>query len=942
MAETKRTSRYARMLAAASGAAIMTAAFAANSAHAQEAAAEASSEVEALVVTGTRIVNSGFAAPTPVSVLSAAALQATAATNIADAVNRLPALSGSTTPRTLTSNISSGALGVNRLNLRSLGAGRTLVLMDGRRIAAGIPDVNNIPNALVSRVDVVTGGASAAYGSDALSGVVNFVLDHEFTGWRATVTGGITGQGDDKSYLGSVAHGFSFADGRGHVMLSGEVAGNDGVQGNYRDWNDNSAVIFTNPAYSDTNGLPRFLLAREVGISNATPGGLITGGPLRGVLFGPGGEPGTFNFGTVSPSGNVMTGGDWRYSRIDQTVDLNPSLRRHSLFGRASFELTDNVQVFAEGQYAQLHAVNGATPTRRHGNLTIRSDNPFIPDAISARLAALGQTSFVMGTLNADIGQAVIDNETEFSRGLVGATGDFAAFGTDWRWNGYYQASKNVFWARATNAGITANYNLATDAVRNPATGAIVCRSTLTNPNNGCVAYNPMGIGVNDSRAIDYVTGVSQRREVSKQQVVAADISGKPFSTWAGPVGVAAGIEHRRESLGGEADPISEATGFFVGNFKASRGKTNVTDLFAEIEVPLASQQAWAESLVVNGAVRHTDYSNSGRVTTWKVGGVYEPVEGLRLRTTLSRDIRAPGLTDLFAAGNTVSGATIFDPFTNTTLTNTFSLTRGNPNLRPERADGFNIGVVYSPTFLAGFQASVDYYDIDIKGAFSSPSTQTVVDLCFQGQTALCSAIDRVNGQISLIRRLPQNVASREAKGLDFDVSYRTPLSTFSDSLSGAVQLRLMATRIVGSLTNEDFVLNSQATGTVNPGNLPARLRTTTSASYANGPFDMTVTWRYIGERTYDKRFTECVTGCPVGNRLTISDKDIKSNSIFDVGASYKINSEIQFFAAIDNVFDQAPPLVFGSVTDGYYEGQSNTGYDRLGRAYRAGFRLRM
>jgi iron complex outermembrane receptor protein len=942
MLKIGRASR-ARMFTATSTAAI-AAAFAVTAAHAQDAAVPDALEadIEEVVVTGSRIVNSGFQAPTPVSVLGAASLQAIAPTNIADAVNRLPALAGSTTPRTLTSNISSGALGVNRLNLRALGAERTLVLIDGRRITAGVPDVNNVPNALVSRVEVVTGGASAAYGSDALSGVVNFILDHKFTGLRATVNGGITGAGDNESYFVSVARGTSFGGGRGHVLLSGEFAGNEGISGAPRKWNRNSANLFTNPAYTDTNGLPRFLLAREVGVSNATPGGVITAGPLRGVMFGPGGAPGIFNFGTVSPAGNVMTGGDWEYSRIDDKVDMDPAVRRYSLFGRLSYEVTDSAEIYAEGQYSQLRGLSDATPTRRHGNLTIRSDNPFIPETVAARMAAANITSFNMGTLNDDIGPAQINNETEFSRFTVGATGDFSAMNTEWRWNAYYQPSKTVFWSRARNAGITANYALATDAVRDPSTGAIVCRSTLTNPANGCVAYNPMGIGVNDSRAIDYVTGVSERREVIKQHLTAADISGQPFETWAGPVGVAFGIEHRVETLGGEADPISEATGFFVGNFKASRGETKVTDVFGEVEIPLARDLPWAYSLNVNAAVRGTHYSNSGNVTTWKVGAVYEPVADVRFRTTVSRDIRAPSLTDLFAAGQTVSGTTVVDPVNNVSLNNSFSLSAGNPKLEPEKADGFSAGVVYSPSFIPGFQASVDYYDIDISGAIARPSAQAVVDLCFQGQTELCNAVERTNGQITLIKRLPQNVASRRARGLDFDVSYRLPMSTFADSLDGTLQLRLMATRLVGDMATADTLLNQQATGTVNPGLDPARVQGTASATYSNDRLDFTVSWRYVGSRLYDKRFTECVSNCPVGNRLTIEDNDVKSSKIFDIGFNYNVNSQVQFFGAIDNVLDKAPPLIFGSVTDGYYQGQSNTQYDRIGRAYRAGFRLKM
>ena len=915
-----------------------------------------------IVVTGSRVIRNGYQAPTPVSVLSGEALAAIAPTNIADAVNRLPALSGSTTPRSQPTGITSGALGVNQLNLRGLGTNRTLVLLDGKRIvnssavsnalySFAAPDVNTVPNALVSRVEVVTGGASAAYGSDALAGVTNFVIDHKFTGLRATVQGGGTTRGDDGQYLLSFAAGHGFADDRGHALVSAEYAYNAGISGSRRPWNRDSAVTVVNPAYTATNGQPYLTLARQVGVSNGTPGGLITAGPLRGVVFGPGGTPGIFNFGTVAAN-NVMIGGDWQASRIDDTVDLDARSRRLTTYGRVSYDLADDVEFYAEGQYSRTRASSTATPNRRLGNLTIRSDNAFIPAAVATRLAALNLTSLTLGTTNGDIGNVEVDNTRELSRWAAGIDGKVDLLGSSWSWDAYYQQSRNVVVSSASNVGITANYLLAVDAVRNPATGAIVCRSSLANPNNGCVPYNPMGTGVNDARAIGYVTGTAQRRDVLGQDVAAFDVNGKPFSTWAGPVSLAFGVEHRRETLNGRATALDEANAFFTGNYHASKGSYQVTEGFAEVAVPLAKDTSWAKSLDLNGAVRATDYSTSGYVTTWKLGAVYAPVSDIRFRGTLSRDIRAPSVGELFSAGNTTSGGAINDPLTNTNVSNSFALSIGNPNLKPEKADSRGIGVVLSPSFLPGLQGSIDFYSIKIKDAIATPGIQTVINLCYGGATEYCQYITRTNNVITTVRLVPSNIQAQSTRGLDFDVSYRMPLAKLFDRASGVVQLHGLATYVISLKTagtngtvEGAGVLGSFTSLSVTALTAP-RFRSTLSASYGDAALDVTATWRHVGGGVYSHDLIGCNAGaCPTGSTATISSNRIKANNLFDLGIAYRplaAQRGFEMFLAVDNVFDAAPPLIYGVTGDGYYQGQANFAYDRIGRTFRAGIRIKL
>ena len=371
---------------------------------------------EAIIVTGSRVTRDGFNAPTPVTVLSASELDSRADVNIADAINQLPQTANSVTQTSQPTAVSGGALGVNQISLRGLGPTRTLVLLDGKRIinssittALAAPNINNIPNGLISRVDIVTGGASAAYGSDALSGVVNFVLDRKFTGLKGELTGGTTTYGDNKGYLASLTGGMAFGpDNRGHLIVSGELAFNDGVDGNPRPWASQGGGIVVNPTRTATNGEPFYLVRTQIGVNNATPGGVITSGPLRGTLFGANGAVSTYNFGTVLAN-NAQLGGDWQISRLDNGYDLVAQNRRHVLYGRASYELAEAFNVYAEYQWARSYDTGTVNPFRRSANITIQRDNAFLPASVRAQMVTQNITSFGMGSSNADIGRGEVE-----------------------------------------------------------------------------------------------------------------------------------------------------------------------------------------------------------------------------------------------------------------------------------------------------------------------------------------------------------------------------------------------------------------------------------------------------------------------------------------------------------------------------------------------------
>ncbi len=925
------------------------------------AAPEAS--VEEIVVTGTRVVRDGYEAPTPLTVVGVEALENAANANVADFVNTLPSLAGSQMPQTSQASVSSGLAGLNTLNLRNLGSSRTLVLLDGQRSVAssvtGLTDVNNIPQALVSRVDIVTGGASAAYGSDALSGVVNFVLDRTFTGIKGEVSGGITTYGDGENWKTALTGGFPIAGGRGHILLNAEASKFYGIQETHRDWNSLGALIINNPAYTATNGQPRQLKVFQGALGQGSPGGIITNTALQGIEFGPGGVPRQFNYGSIIAPPYIV-GGDWQSTRTNQFQALDADQSRKGGFFRASYDLADNVNVFAQASYnnAILYVIDGYQ--FNVANLTVRTGNPFIPASVQAQMTARGITQFTLGTMNQDIPPFGTLNNRTTRRGVVGINGTFDAGGSAWTWDAYYQVGETKSAERTTSTTQKDKFANAIDVVTNPATGLPACRATLTSPGNGCIPWNLMGIGVNGQAALNYILGgnsmsapgMAYRVQWFKQDVMAANITGEPFELWAGPVSLALGAEHRTEKVRGITDPDSAANNWFVGNYLPNFGKYKVTEGYIETVIPLAKDASWGRSLDLNGAVRATNYSTSGYVTTWKVGATYTPIDDLRFRVTRSRDIRAPNLAELFQAGSANTNSVI-DPFNNDQTVQYQGFAVGNPDLEPEIADTWGLGVVVQPQFLPGFQASFDYYRIDIADAIGNVGAQQIVNFCFEGNQAFCSAITRglVNGVnvITRIRTSPFNLIVQEARGFDVETSYRTPLDALVEEWSGDLTLRFLATRYLRNYSSNGFNPPTDTVGQ-NAGGGPAKWRWVASMAYDADPYNVNFTARGVSKGVYNNAWIQCTTGCPTSTttNITMNDQQIAGAVYFDLSGSYTFlqtddGTEAEAFLNIRNLFDKDPVIIHnGPGGTSYLTINANANmYDIMGRVFRVGVRFR-
>jgi iron complex outermembrane recepter protein len=920
---------------------------------AQEFPAGSTPAIEEVVVTGSRITRDGFDAPTPVTVIGEETIEAAAPENLADFVNDLPSVVGSQTPQNSNLSFSNGQAGINALNLRGLGTVRTLVLLDGRRSVpssiTGIVDINSVPQALVERVEIVTGGASAAYGSDAMSGVVNFILNKDFTGLEGELSGGQTSYGDDENWKASLTGGFGFANDRGHVLLNGEHAKRAGIYGVPRDWNNRGWYIMNNPAYTPDGGVPQRLVVSNAAFTAATLGGIILDTSLSGTAFGEGGAPRQFQYGSLVSS-PWMQGGEWEANQFNGYNTLDQEVERTGLFGRISFDITDTLQIFGEVARNDAQTLSWQLQQFNVGNIAVRAGNPFIPSEIAAQMAAEGIAQFTLGSMNGDVPTIAFDGTRVVTRYTAGLDGSFELLDDEWAWNAYYQ--KGIADSSETGFNIysKARFANALDAVTDPVTGEAVCRSTLTDSENGCVPYNPMGLGVNSQAALDYILGSPHRDQTFTQEVMAATVSGSPLDLWAGPLSLAAGVERREEKVSGSVDSTSLTNGWFAGNYLPTFGQYHVAEAFVETVIPLAADMAWAQSLDLNAAFRRTDYSVSGPVSTWKIGATWQPMDSIRFRVTRSRDIRAPNLNELFAAG-TANTNTVRDPFNNDQSVQYQGLRVGNTALEPEKADTLGIGVVLQPEFLEGFRASADYYDVEIIDVIDGVAAQTIVDNCYAGGQSFCDAITRGVGPggvsvITQIRLSPFNQEQMNARGVDLEASYQFGLDGLVDSWAGDMSLRLLATRYLENTRNDGVSPPTDSVGSL-AGDGPPEWTYRATLSYQNDPLSVNLTGRGFSSGTYLNNYIECNSACPESSAFfpTINDNSLPGAFYLDASLSYQFDWQDVLwdaFLSVQNLTNEDPAIVpSGPAGLAFATPPTNpTLYDVLGTVYRVGVRL--
>ena len=928
-------------------------------------------------ISGSRIAARGFTMPTPTTSLTSADLEKSAKPNLFNTLAELPALQGSTGRTTSTNSTSSGIQGLSSLSLRGLGTIRTLTLLDGQRVVGanvtGVTDVSQFPQLLVKRVDVVTGGASASYGSDAVGGVVNFVTDKKFTGFKANVQGGQTKYDDDKGGTVQAAWGRGFLDNRFHVTASAEFTKENGIESpGFGGKGPNGRTWYQNPAYSvrplnqTGDGLPQYRVIEQAQQYQYAKYGLITSGPLQGTAFGPGGAPYQFQYGSNGrPTGTgavtncinpFCIGGDLSGS-VGSGTNLAMNFKRQVAYTRMSFDLTPDHQLYFTANYGQVASRFSPNPgAAKNANLNIQCSNPFLPASIVEACARNNITSFQYGTSNAVFPENIDVQPTRTQRRfVVGAEGKFGLFGKDWSYDAYVTHGENKTNLDAFNMTLNARYNNAIDAVRAP-DGRIVCRNPVAAA-SGCVPLNIIGDNPIDPAAWAYIAPENGPRQRTKQSqdVGSFNINGELFEGWAGPVSLATGAEYRREKyrVRGDAygngvmpsspnnamypaDPLLNTTvgnNWYAGNFHAGEGSYNVREAYLELNIPVLKSDTWGEANL-NLADRETKYSTAGSVGSWKLGATWQtPIDGLRLRGVTSKDVRAPNLSELFAAPVVVNNVVQYQG-------NTISVqerTVGNTGLRPEIARNNTFGIVLSqPKWAPGFSISADYFDIEVKGVISALTIQQEVDLCVAGNQEICNAmvLDSPGNNYVTVQNF--NLASLKVKGFDLETAYRTGLERLN--LPGRFTFRALATR------NLHYITESGVVGTIavdsagsNMGNTP-KWKVLAQQTWENDKLSVTFTERWISDGTYRNDFIECQTGCPVSTLIhpTIYSNKMKGAAYLDIGASYNLSKQLQAYFKIDNVTDRAPEAA--PQTNASY-GINPALYDVVGRTYRVGLR---
>ncbi len=960
-----------KISSAVSGGCALLALLVAATAAAQEAAPP--QPMDEVVVTGSRLVRSDLSAPSPTTVISEDAVQMSGDTTVEAVLNELPQLSAGNN----SSVNSAGGSGVLTANLRGLGATRTLTLVNGRRFipanGAGSVDLATIPNALVKRVEIITGGASAVYGSDAITGAVNFLLRDDFEGFEVSSQYGRTGESDGQSVNYDLLFGTNLAEGRGNLTLFASRSMRDPVMMQNRDFSSVPLNAALGP--SGSGNIP----GGRVGLSAAQMASLNVGGGAGVIPVGSDGCTTPVNSIRFAENGRVMRHCDPQtlFNYAAGNYLLRP-LDRWQLSGLAHYSFNDNVEAYLDAHYALAQnefqqapdSLSIVTGTNSYFEVTNYATNPVLTPDVRALFVNNPAIFDPMGTGNARIAGGIARRVEElglrnfaFERATIGSTvgvrGDFEVGEHTWRWDvfGQYHRSRTDENVQGTMS--PARMSLGLNSVIN-GSGQVVCATPIL----GCVPVNPFGFDSISPAAARFISPARSSSDLFERKVTGASLAGEFLPLPAGPISAAVGVEFRDDDyryLPGATDLAAE-----YGS--ASRGITqggySVSEAFAEVRIPLLSDKPFAQVLALEGAARYSDYSNFGGANTWRAGLEWGPVDWLRFRSAYNVAIRAPNISELFAPigegfspGNDPCAA-IRNPsqaqrdfcvqqgvpqneintFVQTALG--FSqLSGGNPALTEETSETMTIGAVIRLPFLERFNFAVDYYEIEVEDAVSTMNAQTTLDVCYQildENSAPCRAITRLpgTGQVYQVRASNSNIGSLSVEGVDLTADYTFNLPGAMGLGDNAAELGLQLqtgwlfkreSQIIGALPIDcaGFFGSCTAQGAGGSPDFKALL----VATYHSGPLMLRTQARHIASLD------------PLANIAATTPVVAGSVNYVDFSGSYRFNDTFEVYAGIDNAFDEAPPLLTSS-----WGGDANTDvtlYDVIGRRYFFGLRAR-
>jgi len=909
--------------------------------------------LEEVIVTGSRIKRRDFSSPSPITTVEREAFEFSGQPTMEEYLNQMPQIDPD-----MARTVNNGGNGTATLNLRGLGAGRTLILLNGRRVApSGVSsavDVNNLPRSLIKRVEIITGGASTVYGSDAIAGVINFLTHDDFEGLGIDGSYSLTAEGDSQIYDFNVTYGHNLANGRGNITA-------------YASYYDREPLFAGEREHTSYAWWDNWEGELVQGGSSATPESVVL---WPRVDFGDGNYVRTTWNTDGTPRAWNPDSDLYNYAPVNY---LQTPLTRHSVGLMATYDVSDKFQAYVEAAYTRNEASQTLAPSPFAEYLLVNTDNPVLTPETrqlfeEQMLIEPGLALMYLRRRMLELGGRIIEQDRKYTRLVAGIRGEFA---DNWEidaWISYTDAEESEL---QRNDG--SRSRLIQGMLVDPATGQCY------DPSGGCVPLDIFGEGRISDEGVEFIRHAPFENITDRQQILASVVvTGAPFEIWTGPVNMAFGVEWRNDDGSFHADE-SLFSGDTLGYNPTSsiNGSESVYELYAEAVLPLIDSSSSTHYLGLELGARYSDYKNAGKVETYKVGLEWRPIESLRFRAMFQHAVRAPNISELFEEQFVQDGVAVGDnggdpcsasedpagngwtdkcvlqglPSSEIGVFEAESfypvdyLYGGNPNLVPESSDTLTVGVVITPSFAPNLTLAIDYFDLEVTDTIGFIDAMLI---CFDPANtgnAFCENISRdASGNIRNIAEPTSNRGLLGVEGVDTQFAYANDLPSWAALLDNSAHLTISSiwTHYFSKREQENVV--TEILECVGYFGWPCRSNSTshpedrllTSLGYSSGPLDINLNWRWIAGMDNAAPLRSFIWGIPDPD---LAVPDVSSYSYFDLGFGYRFGDKFHARFGINNLLDEQPP----QMADAVWSNNTDSGiYDVFGRTFYFSFNYKI